>query len=59
MRVFITGCKGQLEVYIGFIVLEFWLFVGGAALLFVSPLWGGVVLGVAVALFLLAVLFGG
>lgn len=44
--------------YVAFILLEFWLVVAGLALLFVSPLWGGVVLGVAVLLFILGAVFG-
>lgn len=44
--------------YIAFMVFEFWLLVGGVALLFVSPLWGGVVIAAAVALFILAILVG-
>lgn len=44
--------------YVAFLLLEFWLVVGGLALLFVSPLWGGVVLGVAAVLFVLALIFG-
>lgn len=45
--------------YLAFMVLEFWLFVGGVALLFFWPVWGAVVIALAVVLFIIAALVGG
>lgn len=48
-----------LGPYLAFMVLEFWLVVGGLAMLFLWPLWGAVVLGVALVLFIIAANVGG
>ena len=45
--------------YFAFMVLEFWLVVGGIALLFWWPLWGAIALALALVLFIAAVHIGG
>lgn len=48
-----------LAPYFAFMVLEFWLVVGGITLLFWWPLWGAVALATALVLFIAAVHVGG